>query len=348
MESLSVEAGVRAMFQDYCGGNDKTSLGVVASAELTEGTRVSLLNRVVDVLKSMAKSVRVWSQEFASENDIFNSSILADVDLLIIFSGTKSIFREKVLKYLNERSGGPAVFRVFDFSEELFKTSFVVPRKELDLLNRLIIGLGRDTKVISVSSDSGTRLKIDLDPRYEWTNSSGLFNNKYPGVFPPGEVNTFSDSVNGILICDGALNCSIGFPRSVLFSTTPLKLVIENSSITEFECSDEITMRFLRDWATLENSMRVGEVGFGTNPGSAGFVDFCSHLNERHPGLHIGFGTPTQSSRLVAWSCPVHLDIIPSDTTVNFDEKVIFENGQYVLEPSGKQHSFSTLDVDAL
>src|SRR5690606_26755795 len=149
----------------------------------------------------------------------------------------------------------------FDFSQELFQRAFSTPQRELDALNGAIIAAGQNTRTVTVRSDAGTELRIQLHPRHQWTNSCGRFNGRFPAVLPAGEVNTYPARVDGSLVCDAAVNCSIGFPRSVLFTQSPLILRIEDSVVIDYHCEDPLTMLFMEQWGGLENSLRVGEAG---------------------------------------------------------------------------------------
>ncbi|WP_204080119.1 hypothetical protein [Mycobacterium riyadhense] len=71
----------------------------------------------------------------------------------------------------------------------------------------------------------------------------------------------------------------------------------------------------------------IGEVGFGTNEGITEWVNFLSHINERHPGLHLGLGTPSQPQSKVGWGSPLHLDMILDGCRIWFDDALVFSNG---------------------
>jgi hypothetical protein len=41
-----------------------------------------------------------------------------------------------------------------------------------------------------------------------------------------------------------------------------------------------------------------------------------SHLNERFPGIHLGFGAPNQPEHLVPYDADIHLDVITRGAVV--------------------------------
>jgi hypothetical protein len=60
-------------------------------------------------------------------------------------------------------------------------------------------------------------------------------------------------------------------------------------------------------FATLRCSR---ELGFGTNAGVVSAVKENSHINERCPGVHIGFGQHNQTDKLTGYFCDIHIDLI--------------------------------------
>jgi hypothetical protein len=346
-----VKSGIKGMFADYCGGTLQSSVLVVSGGELIDKESREILSIFCDIIASLSRRLRHVRHEDIVDNSV-DFLTFDQADIVFLLGKTKSILRTEVLEYLSCNKDPPQIFRIFDFSKPLFERAFEIKKHELNTLNQLIILAGQSCDNINVTSASGTQLEIVLGHDHHWTNSCGEFNGKYPSVFPPGEVNTYSSNVNGVIVCDGAVNSSIGFPRSVLFGDSPFKVKIVNSKIVHYECCDSISALFFKQWQTIDNSMRVGEVGFGTNPGSESFVDFCSHLNERHPGLHLGFGTPTQSAQNVDWSSPIHFDVIPKKTKIYFDNTLVFENQQYLVgalkKLARKNYPSNVLDVDAI
>lgn len=344
--------GISNFFHSYADGNTDSNVLIVKGSQLENEDSEGLLSTVVKKLESLSNGVKIITEKESVENDVVNLEAFNEADIVLLFSKTKSVFRREVLAFLQDRICSPKILRVFDFSPELFEQAFQQTQFELDSLNKLIINAASNTSTVRVVSDAGTNLSIELQDGHEWTNSCGRFNGNFPGVVPPGEVNTFSSAINGVLVCDGAINCSIGFPGSVLQHETPLTLTIVDGQVVEYQSDSHLLSLFLKSWASIENSLRVGEVGFGTNLGSNKFVNFCSHLNERHPGLHLGLGTPTQSAKSLDWTCHAHLDVIPASTSIYFDDELVFHKQCYLEDSlrtiAGARDTRNVLDVDAI
>lgn len=108
-----------------------------------------------------------------------------------------------------------------------------------------------------------------------------------------------------------------------------LSLTFENGIVTKTEAStnlDYVNMII----NTNENANRVGEVAFGTNP----YVDICTTdilIDEKMNGtMHLALGRPYDGN----YNSPIHWDIVKDtrkDTRVYLDEKLIFENGKFLI-----------------
>ncbi|WP_204800866.1 hypothetical protein [Mycobacterium riyadhense] len=272
-----------------------------------------------------AHSVGVWIKPA----DAFDECDLADCDVLLLVSMVSSSHRAKILEYL-ELAGGQRrtrIFRLFNFSPQLFKLTLAVDRSSLDSLNNSVIGAARSTQDIHITNGAGTDLHVRPLADGGWTNSSGYFCGRFPAILPPGEVNTYTPHVTGTVVADGAINSSFGFPGDPRLATSPITLEITESVVKKATCADPVVSYVLSNFFKVENADRVGEVGFGTNEGITEWVNFLSHINERHPGLHLGLGTPSQPQSKVGWGSPLHLDMILDGCRIWFDDALVFSNG---------------------
>ncbi|MCV7199786.1 hypothetical protein [Mycobacterium angelicum] len=261
--------------------------------------------------------------------DYLDVCIPADRDVLLLVSRVSSPHRGKVLEHLESVPGRTRVFRLFNFSPELFRLALAVDRESLDSLNSSIIAAAKATRDIHVTNGFGTDLHIRPLEDGGWTNSCGYFGGQFPGILPPGEVNTYTPHVTGTFVADGALNSSFGFPGDPRLADHPVTLEITESTVTGASCADPLIAGILNNFFEVENADRVGEVGFGTNEGITEWVDFVSHINERHAGLHLGLGSPTQPKTKVGWSAPLHLDLILDDCSIWFDDALVFADGRW-------------------
>lgn len=324
-------SGLNGLLFDYCHATRDSLVLFVFANDISSSDGIILKQELVkESLRLLPKLISIGEGELA----VSPSSALHKLDafeIVIIFSRTKSALKNPVLSFLQSgNSNGTRVYRVFDFSIQLFENAFRLSQRNLDRLNQLIINAASSTALITILSESGTHLDVRIDSAYHWTNSCGIFDGRFPGILPPGEVNTFPGSVDGRLVCDGALNSSIGLPFDNARPDQPLEFEIVNSEVVNITTASPIMRHFFSSLSEINNTLLVGEAGFGTNPGCQDFVPFCSHLNERHPGFHLGLGTPTQLASKVGWSCPIHVDLIPSKVHILFDARMVFDGYMYL------------------
>lgn len=342
-----VLAGIEMLCDSYLALEASDKVLLLYSEELDDGQAAQSL--LSSVKERMNPQVRDVCLEPAGG---FDERRLEDCDVLVLASMVASVHRMEVLQYLAARKRKIRVHRLFNFSPELFKLALSVEHSQLDGLNDRVIRAARSAHEVRVTNGAGTDVRIGLLPHGGWTNSCGKFDGQFPAVLPPGEVNTYSPHVTGVVVADGAINTSFGFPGDPCLSSHPVRLDIEESRVLNYSCDSPVISQVLDGFLTVENADRVGEVGFGTNEGITDWVGFVSHINERHPGLHLGLGTPSQPQSKVGWSSPLHLDLILDNTAITFDGVPVFSNGTWnrqALDTLGREvKTPEILHVDAV
>jgi leucyl aminopeptidase (aminopeptidase T) len=317
-----IEDGIRNFLFDY--------LGVVpgnALLFLMRHERRELCEAVAEVAKGYGCLCTTMPSNTSFES---LREAIHNHDTIVYLEGTESAHSKEVLAYLATEPEPPQrFFRVFDFSTELLSEAFRISRADLQRLNDSIIARGWRTSKVTVRSDLGTDLHIHLDNKYGWINSSGLFCSRKPGVLPPAEVATYSPAVSGVLYADGAINTNFGFPIDPRLAEHPVRIELEDSRVVSAQCEYPMIDYFLQKFFKVTNADRVGEIGFGTNIGLTRFVPFVSHINERFPSLHLGFGANNQGPPRVEWTCPMHLDLIFDRCEVYFDGELILRDREY-------------------
>lgn len=321
--------------------SDQVSLGVERLlweyAKLRPGERLvvvtALDGALIDQLESTALDRAISVERLAASSPFeMLTPKFENSDVVMYLETTSSTHRDSMLEYLrNCLSPRPRVYRVFDFSPELFRLALSTPQKLLDELNMSVIQTLRNAGRVTVTSPAGTDLEIELSDRFGWINSMGHFDSEHPGVLPPGEVATYSNRVNGTVWANGALNTNFGFPGDPRLNDCPVRLEIENSRVTHASCSSPLVNRVLQGMLATEHGDRVGEVGFGTNVGINEFVPFLSHINERFPCLHLGLGSNNQGELVTGWQTRFHLDIIIGWCDVLAESTQVLSNGRYFL-----------------
>lgn len=235
--------------------------------------------------------------------------------------------------------------RIISVTEEMMRSAFRATPDDLSARNARLLKLLDRTMSFRVTTAGGTDLSISLDAeRFDWISNRGTWR---PGSFvilPAGEVATHPASISGTLVADGAINCNLDRTDDLRLGRHPITVEISDGTATWFTCDSErinelVGFQFSRPFGT-----RVGELGFGTNNGFADFVPGNSHLNERFPGVHIGFGSHNQPQHAAGYHTPFHMDMICNGATIHVSDTLSVELSD--LEPDGTPHPDLIRDED--
>jgi len=159
-------------------------------------------------------------------------------------------------------------------------------------------------------------------------------------------VATFPASIEGTFVADFAFNVNMMTERDARLDCYPVTVTIENNRATKYACANAEVMKFLDECFYGHCAYTVGELGFGTNGSIQAPVSLNSHINERHPGVHLGFGQSNQDPAVVGYDCNIHLDLIASGGTIwidNSDKLLDLSN----ISKSSSPHPTHTWDEDA-
>jgi len=237
------------------------------------------------------------------------------------------------------------VIRAMNAGQELFSLAFRLSPSEISGRNTALLERCMTANYLRVEAPSGTNLQIRLDKRFRWVSNRAVWR---PGKFvivPAGEVATFPDSISGTLVADFAVNINTLMRRDARLTNCPVTAEIERGYLMSYECGDPDMKQYLSQGFGRENARRVGELGFGTNSGIVEPISLNSHINERRPGVHIGFGQHNQTSALVGYSCDIHTDLIARGGLIWVDDDpdpLDLEN----LIPSSQPHPVTYQDED--
>ncbi|MEV8097753.1 hypothetical protein [Kitasatospora sp. NPDC085879] len=220
-----------------------------------------------------------------------------------------------------------SVLRIINASEEFFRHSMSVSPQTLSAINGALLKRMMPSRSLHISSSSGTSLDVEIDStRYRWLSNRGARRDGAFMILPPGEVSTFPANINGRLVADGAFNVTAFTAADARLGQHPVTLEIEEGRVVDFSCASPEIEGLIRRCMTYQNCDRVGELGFGTNVGTQGFIAMNSHINERHPGVHIGLGQHGQKDSVVQYTAKIHLDLITSDAKIRTDSGEVIDS----------------------
>jgi hypothetical protein len=268
--------------------------------------------------------------------------------LVILTVELDTISNVSVLESVFSRYGGDRclILRIINASPEFFTMSLNLTPTELSGLNSGLLRRLYDAKQLRIRTESGTDLSIEVDSAsYEWISNRGVWRSGGFTLLPPGEIATYPVRINGTLVADGAFNANVITKVDARLSANPVTVQIRDNEAIGFECSDEPLSELLRLCFASPYGTHVGELGFGTNSGIDRFISTNSHINERRPGVHIGFGQHNQSLERVSYIADIHLDLIAPGAKVWLDDDptpIDLAN----LAPSDEPHPDNILDED--
>lgn len=287
-------------------------------------------SRIPPQLRQVALELGIaLTVEVLADNAPFDGAELPAFDALLYAGINKSKHRNELKEALKDGLETPC-YRLFDLSPEVFALCFNMQQSHMAELNLKIIEAARSAKIIKIRSRNGTDLSIRPDAQADWTSSYGWFDGTYPGVLPPGEVNSYSEAIDGTLVVDGAINTNFAFDADPCLHGPQVRLHIGNGRVMGIESSNATVMAICETLFSMENGNRIGEIGFGTNEGIGQLVDFRSHINERLAGFHIGVGSPIQKNPYITWTCPLHIDFILASASIWFDDRLVFSNQRWI------------------
>ncbi|MFJ3714310.1 hypothetical protein [Streptomyces sp. NPDC090057] len=213
------------------------------------------------------------------------------------------------------------VIRAINSGPDLFTTGLAVHPEKLSALNTAILEMCRPAQHLRVETPAGTDLRIELDnSRFRWISNRGI---NQPGKFliiPPGEVATYPARIDGTLVADFAINVNTYYTDDVRLDRHPVTVRIADGRMADMSCRDPRITAFLEKSFQRTNAERVGELGLGTNTAVRVAVPENSHLNERVPGVHIGFGDHNQNAADTGYDCTIHIDLCAKGGRLWFDD----------------------------
>lgn len=240
------------------------------------------------------------------------------------------------------------VIRAINSDETLFSTGLAINPDTLTAYNATLLSKFMVQNELRITTESGTNLIAKLNSnKYRWISNRGVKTGRKFIVIPSGEIATHPASLSGTLVADFAINVNRSYDDDVRLDRVPVTLTIENSNLTSYQCDDQRIMSFLDECFSKVNAKLVGELGFGTHRAVTEPTPNNSHLNERCPGVHIGFGQHNQSKLVVPYDCDIHIDLISKNAKVSWlDNNVHEEINLSTFEAIDINHPENTSPID--
>lgn len=186
---------------------------------------------------------------------------------------------------------------------------------------------------ITVTNPKGTDFTATLNPEFNWIPCHGLYHEPGKwGNLPEGETFTSPGNANGVLVVD-----ELGdyFSERYGILGTPVTFVVEEGRVREVSCEDKSLEKDVSSYIFgVENADRVGEFAIGTNIALTGLVGNLLQ-DEKFPGVHVAFGDPYGKQTGADWKSDHHVDVIPTECTIDVDGRRIMSGGKFAAEILG-------------
>lgn len=186
---------------------------------------------------------------------------------------------------------------------------------------------------IHVTNPKGTDFTATLNPNFNWIPCHGLYHEPGKwGNLPEGETFTSPGNANGVLVVD-----ELGdyFSERYGILETPVTFEVEDGLAKSVQCDDRSLEKDVQSYIFgAEHADRVGEFAIGTNIALTGLVGNLLQ-DEKFPGVHVAFGDPYGNQTGADWKSDHHVDVIPTQCTIDVDGKRIMSDGEFIAEILG-------------
>lgn len=213
------------------------------------------------------------------------------------------------------------IYRAISSCPELFTNALSIAPEEINQFNSTLLNYLMSAKKVHIKTKGGTNLNIELNnEKHSWVSNRGLARVGRTVILPPGEVATYPANVTGIFVADFAFNLNAITDQDTRLQDRPVTLYLDKGIVVEYHSKCKDVIKFLDQCFERLNAKKVGELGFGTNRNVHAPLYMNSHINERKPGVHLGFGQHNQPPGVVGYQCELHLDMIADGGTIWIDD----------------------------
>ena len=213
--------------------------------------------------------------------------------------------------------------------ENLMAEGMCADYDEVFRLTNQVYELVRPAKKIHVTSAKGSDVTATFHENWCWIPCHGRYHEQGQwGNLPEGEVFTAPATVDGVLVCD-VLGDYFSEKYGVL--EQPLVLTVKDGYVTDVTSENAALAQEVCDYLfSVPNGNRAGEFAIGTLTSLKRLVGNLLQ-DEKMPGLHVAFGNPYPQFTGADWDASIHVDVIPTNCTIEVDGRMIMRDGEFLL-----------------
>ena len=192
---------------------------------------------------------------------------------------------------------------------------------------------------IEVASSSGTRLRVELSPKWRWLKRAGIYRQKGEwGNLPEGELFTAPALVNGRMVVDelgdwiGDKYGCLTKPENNGDTAVYLNVVDSRVDFNTVECDNaQLESELVNYLKTDKNSDRAGEFALPTNLELLAKPLIGNLLQDEKARVHLAFGDPYPELTGADWNSQTHIDGIIKKCDVWVEGRKITEADRYLI-----------------
>ncbi|GHO45321.1 aminopeptidase [Ktedonospora formicarum] len=304
---------------------------------MTDKAREGIAHKVADAARARHANVEmVLLEQFGTRpltvfTDEFRQAIIDAKPTVTFYIATAQpgeiAFRIPLLPFLQQlkvRHG-----HMIGIDERLMIEGMCADYDEVFEVTNKVYEIVRHAKHIHVTSPKGTDVSATFHPDWKWVPCHGRYTTPGSwGNLPEGETYTAPATVDGVLVCE-VLGDFFSEKYGVL--KQPLTIKVKDGYITEVSGEDKALAQEVHDYLfSSPNGNRAGEFAIGT---LTSLKQLSGNLlqDEKMPGLHVAFGNPYPELTGADWTAKTHVDVIPTQCTIEVDGRVIMRDGVFTL-----------------
>jgi aminopeptidase len=305
---------------------------------ITDLARENIARRVADAVMARHADVTVRFLEHYGERPLLAFPDTLREDLLHV--------RPTVSFYIATAQAGEIAFRIpllpflvnelrvrhghmIGIDERVMTEGMCADYDQVFTLTNQVYELVRNARSIHVTSAKGSDVTATFNKTWNWIPCHGRYHQQGKwGNLPEGEVFTAPATVDGVLVCE-VLGDYFSAKYGVL--ETPLVITVKNGYVTEVNSENQALAQEVRDYLfSVPNGNRAGEFAIGT---LTSLKQLSGNLlqDEKMPGLHVAFGNPYPEFTGADWDARIHVDVIPTNCTIEVDGRVLMRDGAFVM-----------------